>query len=160
MVFASNEEPEHGDDLARRLAWWSSMAWTVDRPRAQGARPARAAVAGGGLGEPTPYNGCRIWHTKGPSDDSRGSVFSLPRSRGKHLLEGTGSVASEAGRSDHTMCYTRNDERDLEKEARRITESRLLEEEARRRQAAHAQRRVEEREKPLTEKVKEMVGVK
>lgn len=59
------------------------------------------------------------------------------------------------------MCYTRReDEGDLDREARRITESRLLEEEARRRQAAHAQRRVEAREKLLTEKVKEMVGAK
>lgn len=38
------------------------------------------------------------------------------------------------------MCYTRRDERDLESEARRITESRLLEEEARRRQEAHGSR--------------------
>lgn len=59
MVNVSNEKPEHGDDLARRLVWCSSVAWTVDRPRAQGARPVRAAVVGGGLGEPTPYNGCR-----------------------------------------------------------------------------------------------------
>jgi hypothetical protein len=27
-------------------------------PRAQGARPVRAAVVVGSLGEPTPYNGC------------------------------------------------------------------------------------------------------
>ena len=48
------------------------------------------------------------------------------------------------------MCYTRSkDERDLEREARRITESRLMEEDARRRA---------QDKKPLTEKVKEMVG--
>ena len=29
------------------------------------------------------------------------------------------------------MCYTRKEERDLEREARRITESRLMEKEAR-----------------------------
>ena len=56
------------------------------------------------------------------------------------------------------MCYTRK-ERDLEREARRVTESRLMEEEARRRQEQHA-RRMAEREKPLTEKVKEMVGTR
>ncbi len=58
------------------------------------------------------------------------------------------------------MCYTRRDERDLDREARRITESRLLEKEASRRQEEHARRRAEELEKPLTEKVKEMVGAK
>ena len=57
------------------------------------------------------------------------------------------------------MCYTKKD-RELEKEARRITESRLLEE-ASRREEEHARRRAEEQEeKPLTEKVKEMVGAK
>jgi hypothetical protein len=56
------------------------------------------------------------------------------------------------------MCYVRKD-RDLEREAREITESRLMEEEARRRREDHAQRRTEER-KPLTEKVKEMVGTR
>ena len=59
------------------------------------------------------------------------------------------------------MCYTRRDERDLDREARRITEQRLLEEEASRREEEHARRRAEEQEeKPLTEKVKEMVGAK
>ena len=59
------------------------------------------------------------------------------------------------------MCYTKED-RDLEKEARRITESRLMEEEARHRHEDHNRRRreQEEGEKPLSEKVKEMVGVK
>ncbi len=56
------------------------------------------------------------------------------------------------------MCYTKRD-RDLEKEARRITESRLMEEEARHRHEEH-QRRREQEKKPLTEKVKEMVGVR
>ena len=57
------------------------------------------------------------------------------------------------------MCYTKKD-RELEKEARRITESRLLEE-ASRREEEHARRRAEEQEeKPLTEKVMEMVGAK
>ena len=56
------------------------------------------------------------------------------------------------------MCYTRN-ERDLEREARRITESRLMEEEARHRHEEHARRRAQEK-KPLTEKVKEMVGTR
>jgi hypothetical protein len=59
------------------------------------------------------------------------------------------------------MCYTRKEERDLDREARRITESRLLEEEASRREEEHARRRAEEQEeKSLTEKVKEMVGAK
>jgi Skp family chaperone for outer membrane proteins len=55
------------------------------------------------------------------------------------------------------MCYTRKDRDDLEKEARRVTESRLMEEEARHRQEEHERRRAKE-EKPLTEKVKEVVG--
>ena len=58
------------------------------------------------------------------------------------------------------MYYTRKEERDLEKEARRITESRLMEEEARHRQEEHDRRRAKEEEKPLIEKVKEVVGVK
>jgi hypothetical protein len=59
------------------------------------------------------------------------------------------------------MCYTKKD-RDLEKEARRITENRLMEEEARHRHEDHHRRRREQEEerKPLTEKVKEVVGVK
>jgi protein subunit release factor B len=57
------------------------------------------------------------------------------------------------------MCYTRKD-RDLEKEARRITESRLMEEEARHRHEEHQRRRREQEKKPLTEKVKEVVGVR
>jgi hypothetical protein len=60
------------------------------------------------------------------------------------------------------MCYTKKD-RELEKEARRITESRLMEEEARHRHEDHQRRRSREQEEennPLTEKVKEVVGVK
>jgi len=58
------------------------------------------------------------------------------------------------------MCYTRKDRDDLEKkEARRITESRLMEEEARHRKEEHDRRRAKE-EKPLTEKVKEIVGLR
>ena len=58
------------------------------------------------------------------------------------------------------MCYTKKD-RELEKEARRITESRLMEEEARQRHEDHHRRRREQEEnKPLTEKVKEVVDVK
>jgi Skp family chaperone for outer membrane proteins len=59
------------------------------------------------------------------------------------------------------MCYTKKD-RDLEKEARRITENRLMEEEARHRHEDHHRRRREQEEerKPLTEKVKDVVGVK
>jgi hypothetical protein len=58
------------------------------------------------------------------------------------------------------MCYTRKEERDLEREARWVTESRLMEEEARHRHEDHQRRRREQEEekKPLTEKVKEMVG--
>jgi hypothetical protein len=58
------------------------------------------------------------------------------------------------------MCYTRRDERNLDREARRITESRLLEEEARHRREEHDRRRAGEQEKPLTEKVKGMVGAR
>jgi hypothetical protein len=58
------------------------------------------------------------------------------------------------------MCYTRKEERDLDREARRIAEKRLLEESSRR-EEEHARRRAEEQEeKPLTGKVKEMVGVR
>jgi len=58
------------------------------------------------------------------------------------------------------MCYTKKD-RELEEEARRITEGRLMEEEARHRHEDHARRRREQEEnKPLTEKVKEVVGVR
>jgi hypothetical protein len=56
------------------------------------------------------------------------------------------------------MCYT-NKDRELEKESRRMTESRLMEEEARRRHEEHDRRRAKE-EKPLREKVKEVVGVR
>ena len=58
------------------------------------------------------------------------------------------------------MCYTRSkDERDLQREARWVTESRLMEEEARHRYEDHQRlRRAQEEKKPLTEKVKEMVG--
>jgi hypothetical protein len=56
------------------------------------------------------------------------------------------------------MCYTRKD-RDLEREARRVTESRLMEEEARHRHEEHGRMRAKE-EKPLTKKVKEMVGTR
>jgi len=55
------------------------------------------------------------------------------------------------------MCHTRKEERDLEREARRIMESRLMEEEARHRREVHDRRRAGE-EKPPVEKVKEMVG--
>jgi hypothetical protein len=60
------------------------------------------------------------------------------------------------------MCYTRKEERDLESEARRITESRLMKEEARHRHDDHNRRRREQEveNKPLTEQVKEVVGVK
>jgi len=58
------------------------------------------------------------------------------------------------------MCYTKKD-RDLEKEVRRITESRLMEEEARHRHEDHRRRREQQEEKkPLTEKVQEVVGIK
>jgi hypothetical protein len=58
------------------------------------------------------------------------------------------------------MCYTRKDRDDLEKkESRRMTESRLMEEEARHRHEEHDRRWAKE-EKPLTEKVKEVVGLR
>jgi hypothetical protein len=68
----------------------------------------------------------------------------------------TASVAPGGGRRP-PMCYTRKD-RDLEREARRITESRLMEEETRHRHEEHARRRAKEK-KPLTEKAREVVGV-
>ena len=58
------------------------------------------------------------------------------------------------------MCYTRKDHGDLDKEAHTMTESRLREEEARYRHEEHDRRRAKEEEKPLIEKVKEVVGVK
>jgi protein subunit release factor B len=58
------------------------------------------------------------------------------------------------------MCYTRKDHGDLEKETRTMTESRLMEEEARHRQEEHDRRRAKDEEKPLIEKVKEEVGVR
>jgi protein subunit release factor B len=58
------------------------------------------------------------------------------------------------------MCYTRKDHGDLEKETRTMTESRLMEEEARHRQEEHDRRKAKEKEKPLIKKVKEVVGVK
>jgi len=56
------------------------------------------------------------------------------------------------------MCYTKKD-REFYKNARRTTESRLMEEEARHRQEKHDRRRAKE-EKHLTEKVKEVVGLR
>ena len=44
------------------------------------------------------------------------------------------------------MCYTRKEERDLEREASRITERRLMEEEARHRHENHHRRRRARRE--------------
>ena len=58
------------------------------------------------------------------------------------------------------MCYTRKDHGDLEKETRTMTESRLMEEEARHRQEKHDRRRAKEEERPLIERVKEVVGVR
>jgi hypothetical protein len=70
----------------------------------------------------------------------------------------TASVAQQKGGAP--MCYTRKD-RELEKEARRITENRLMEEEARHRHEDHHRRRREQEEtKSLTKKVKVVVGVK
>ena len=56
------------------------------------------------------------------------------------------------------MCYSRKD-RDLEREARWITEKRLMEEEACHRQEDHDRRRVQEK-RPLSKKIKEVVGVR
>jgi hypothetical protein len=55
------------------------------------------------------------------------------------------------------VCYTKRD-RDLEREARRLTESKLMEEKARHRHEEHDRRRRAKEDRPLTEKVKEMVG--
>jgi hypothetical protein len=62
------------------------------------------------------------------------------------------------GRSYPLMCYSRKD-RDLEREARWITQSRLMEEQAHHRQEDHDRRRVQGN-KPLTEKIKEVVGIR
>jgi protein subunit release factor B len=65
----------------------------------------------------------------------------------------------EGGRRRPPLCYTRKErEQELEREARRVTESRLMEEEARYRQEEHDRRRRAGEHVPLTEKVKEMVG--
>jgi hypothetical protein len=53
------------------------------------------------------------------------------------------------------MCYTRRDY-SFEEEARKLR----MEEESRRRREEEAQRPKEKQEKPLTAKVKEMVGVR
>jgi protein subunit release factor B len=63
------------------------------------------------------------------------------------------------GRRRPPMCYTRKD-RELQKESRRMTESRLMEKEARHRHEEHDRRRAKEEKEPLTEKVKEVVGVR
>jgi hypothetical protein len=70
----------------------------------------------------------------------------------------TASVAPR-GRRRPPVCYTRSKDRELEKEARRITESRLMEEDVRHRHEEHHRRREQEK-KPLTEKVREVVGVR
>jgi len=62
------------------------------------------------------------------------------------------------GRRCQPMCYTRKD-RDLEQEARRIVEGRLMEEEIRHRHEEHRRRR-EKEESPPTEKVGETVDVR
>jgi hypothetical protein len=56
------------------------------------------------------------------------------------------------------MYYTRKDS-DLGREASRVTQSRLMEEEARHRHEEHVMRWSKE-PKPLPEKVKEMVGAR
>jgi hypothetical protein len=56
------------------------------------------------------------------------------------------------------MCYTRKD-RDLEREARRVTETRLMEEEVRHRHEGHHRRR-EQQNKPPTEKLNEVGGAR
>jgi hypothetical protein len=66
-------------------------------------------------------------------------------------------TGSKEGAAEDPMCYTRRDQR-LERETHRVTESRLMEEEARYRQEEH-QRRREREEKPPSEKVKEIVGI-
>ena len=53
------------------------------------------------------------------------------------------------------MCYTRRDQ-SFEEEARKLR----MEEETRRRREEEARRNQENEAKPLTEKVKEMVGIR
>lgn len=57
------------------------------------------------------------------------------------------------------MCHTRKEDRDLEQEARRIVEGRLMEEEIRHRHEEHRRRR-EKEENPPTEKVGETVDAR
>lgn len=54
------------------------------------------------------------------------------------------------------MCYTRREDYGFEEEARKLR----MEEESRRRREEEDQRPEEKQEKPLTEKVKEMVGAR
>ena len=81
------------------------------------------------------------------------AVFRLPRLVGTHLP--MPRKASLERRRDRRMCYTRRDY-SLEEEARKLR----MEEESRRRREEEAQHPKEKQEKPLTEKVKEMVGVR
>ena len=69
------------------------------------------------------------------------------------IYQYSGRRSSKGG--DRRMCYTRRDY-GLEEEARKLR----MEEESRRRREEDAQRPEEKQEKPLTEKVKEMVGVR
>jgi hypothetical protein len=64
--------------------------------------------------------------------------FSLPRARGTCTYQQARQASLEGKEATAAMCYTRRDRDDLEKEAaRRITESRLMEEEARHRHEEH-----------------------
>jgi hypothetical protein len=87
--------------------------------------------------------------------------FSPSGGTGTPFCRSTGSAASEAERSDKP-CATRAKKNATSRGRRRITESRLMEEEARHRHEDHHRRRREQEEenKPLTEQVKEVVGVK
>ena len=69
------------------------------------------------------------------------------------IYQSYGGRRSKGG--DQRMCYTRRDY-GFEEEARKLR----MEEESRRRREEEAQRPKEKQEKPLTEKVKEMVGVR
>jgi len=82
-------------------------------------------------------------------------MFRPPGNRGRDGLE---SIGSDVGKERPSMCYTRRDQQ-FEEEARRITENRLMEEEIRHRFEEHDRRR-EQEGKPLTEKVREMVGAR
>jgi hypothetical protein len=77
-----------------------------------------------------------------------------------HTYQQALEASLERGGDRRDVLHAQGPRRPREREARRITESRLMEEEARHRHEEHDRRRREQQKKPLTEKVKEVVGVR